>query len=851
VRLSQKAAVSLLIATALVAVFSTFSFISLFDLIEVRFYRPAIAKARLREAARDARLVQVFLAGKEQSFSETLNQDAVRRSLLPSHDIKDALDRSRMYGLLIESHHGLHAVRFVAAQGNRIHFSTNPADILGQDEEERAVYRDYAESPSGFYDVLSVPDQGEPKLTFDQWNGRIIFSFPVYDSMDVYHGTALYYLSAQAVADMLVMNGRLRPGEDMSLVSSPPGIVLGLSPSNKDSLLPLVASVWARGGAPAALDSGSSPASLVLVSAKTERGVFTGMVSDADLFRFPQAMKLILLFAFALTVYLTVFLCFNLRVDSVTVVQNRLKNLKFALLKEYHEHREDMLWDHWRKELESRRKEVQTELTQGIKAKDITDGITVLIDKSWDELLSALGGRVFAGAEISGDAAFGDDNKSMNTLRASADAGVMAAGESYYAEADAAPPQTAPSAEDEEIEELEPLEELEALDEDEGAPPAQIQSAPGPAPQEQSAATEAAPGAPPLDLEAEIAAAEADLIARPRKRSNVKLVFGDDDIPYIVESSGLELVDEEIKTLSRAAPVSSGGTDEEAEEIEELEAIEEAEELEELEEAEAPAEGTESGGTAAVAELEELTEPGVTAEHEELEALEEAGPGTPEIVFPVAETALPDSVEYETAPESETSPFAASEMLELEMFDPLEDAVVLEEGGAPSSGAADGEIPAKPDAPADAAPRGNVFDLEEIARRIEFDGDETDDEDEEEGQDNLEIVSPFAAMLSRLETEKEAAPDTPEDAETAPPDITPEGAFLAEVDGAGMFLFYTPFLDDANAVPECIDAEGPVEIIREEGGVSYISDAAIKPGTNPARLDPGLKELVDSVIKNS
>jgi len=40
----------------------------------------------------------------------------------------------------------------------------------------------------------------------------------------------------------------------------------------------------------------------------------------------------------------------------------------------------------------------------------------------------------------------------------------------------------------------------------------------------------------------------ADLEAN-RKTSNLRVIFGEDDIPYIVESSGLELVDDDTETV--------------------------------------------------------------------------------------------------------------------------------------------------------------------------------------------------------------------------------------------------------------------------------------------------------------
>ncbi|MDR0290005.1 MAG: hypothetical protein LBI06_03645 [Treponema sp.] len=57
------------------------------------------------------------------------------------------------------------------------------------------------------------------------------------------------------------------------------------------------------------------------------------------------------------------------------------------------------------------------------------------------------------------------------------------------------------------------------------------------------------PAAPEHDLE-ELEAADS---LPEQKKSNIRLAFGDDDIPYLVESSGLELVDGDLGEMSRYA----------------------------------------------------------------------------------------------------------------------------------------------------------------------------------------------------------------------------------------------------------------------------------------------------------
>jgi hypothetical protein len=277
----------------------------------------------------------------------------------------------------------------------RIHYSTNPQDIQ-EETPESVTYRNYQET-SGFipYDLVKVSDKGLPRLTVDDGGDRIIFSLPFYDFYDAHRGTALFSLSVRAITERLISLGRLKLGEDVSLVPAPPGMVTGLPHVGRNTLLPLIASLWDAGLLSLnTLNSGSSEANLALLSAKTSQGLYIGRIVDETLFAFPPVMKLILLASFFITAYLSVFLLFNLRQDPMTVVQNRLKRLQINLIEEYYDHKGDVDWGRWKRDLEQRREEVRGELKRGIKLRSGkgAEDIDFLIDKSWDELLAVIGG---------------------------------------------------------------------------------------------------------------------------------------------------------------------------------------------------------------------------------------------------------------------------------------------------------------------------------------------------------------------------------------------------------------------------------------------------------------------------
>jgi hypothetical protein len=391
--ISRKAALSLLISLVLFTVFTVLAFTGLFDLVETRFYNPSVTRSLEQELSADTEVIDEFITELQRRFAATLKEGAVQRSFLPSQDNDDIFERTRLYGTLLESLGGLQSVRFIDAGGTRVHYSTAAADVLRQDRNSIA-YRNYQDSEDALpYSRIAANDGEAPRLILDETGDRLLFSLPFYDSFSAYRGTALFSLSVRAVTEQLITAGRIKAGENVSVVSDPPGLVLGLPHSGRNVLIPLISPVWQDGILSLAGISSAEPAiNLNLLSAKTNRGIFVGRLVDEALFVFPAGMKIILLVSFILTVYIVVFLLMNIRQDPMAVIQNRLKRLQVNLIEEYYEHKNDVDWSHWQRELEQRREEVRNELKQGLGSKTEKSGeIDSFIDKSWDELLAVIG----------------------------------------------------------------------------------------------------------------------------------------------------------------------------------------------------------------------------------------------------------------------------------------------------------------------------------------------------------------------------------------------------------------------------------------------------------------------------
>ncbi|MDR3166527.1 MAG: hypothetical protein LBT93_01180 [Treponema sp.] len=643
---SQKVALSLLISVVLFAGFTVLAFTGLFDLVEARFYNPSVVRGLTEEINRDTSTIEDFMAELQSRFSATLRESPVKRSFLPIQVGEDIFERTRIYGLLVESLAGLQWVRFIDAGGSRIHFSTYTQDILYQDRLS-VVYRDYTNNPENLpYEQIAVSNQGNTKITFDEGGGRILFSFPFYDSFDVYRGTALFSLSLRAVTEHLIHEGRIKVGENITILNEPGGIVSGIPLLLQNALLPMIASIWREGILNLSpLDSTDSGITLALISSKTLQGIFVGRLVDESVFSFPLAMKIILLASFFLTLYLIIFLAFNTKQDTITVVENRLKQLRLSFIEQYYDQKEDLDTDQRNRELEKRREEIRAEIKRGLGInRELDKEVDTLIDNFWDELLAATVDHRKMKAPA------GVDEKKLRAIldrifNASSPGSfserlglpVLENSERLTPEQESQnldnitlkeweeyePANAENDLENDLIEDLEEFVETENLDEIELGETKTMEAVPAELVKTGEINAE------------EISAAEAILARNPqRKRSNIRLAFGDDDIPYIVESSGLELVDEdidsELMTPHQEEESAVMGTKDMEEpnnddnDIEELEELEEIEELDTVEDAEPVFEDTSPPGqdldeAASEIEFSPLPESEVSETGEDLE----------------------------------------------------------------------------------------------------------------------------------------------------------------------------------------------------------------------------------------
>jgi len=395
-----KPLVALLISILLFAGFIYLVDVELFDYVEAHFYNPSVINSYVKENTVDARIVQSHINNLKSKFYATLTVPAIRSSFLYNQSPNDIFERSKVYGILMESTVGLQSVQFVDSNGIRLHYSTSARDILSQNQNSTA-YRNYNENPTSLpYEIVSVEDANTAKLTMDDQNDRIIFSFPFRDSMDVFHGTALFSVSIRTFAERLIEAGRFKISDNISLINEPSGILLGSPETSKSVIFNRVAEIWKKGiQGYITLDAEDSGVAFSLISTKTDQNLFFGRLVDSSLFSISAPMKFILQVSIFLTFFLTFFLLLNLKPSHVAIVRNRITRLRDSLFEQLYANKSAQERAKWILELEQRRDEIRSQLKNNLKLKKRTeDNINGIIDKSWDELLAVL--KVGSGQEL-------------------------------------------------------------------------------------------------------------------------------------------------------------------------------------------------------------------------------------------------------------------------------------------------------------------------------------------------------------------------------------------------------------------------------------------------------------------
>ena len=395
---AQKAALSLLITVVVFSAFSVFAFSGLFNIIETRFYNQRVTDSLYGELQTARKEVDRFNTQYITRFESILRQEHIQRSYLPNLSVEDIERRENLFQFLKEELPGFLYVRFIDTEGN-IHYSTLGEDIKERNEF-RIVYRRLEEAVGETeVDNLTFEEGDSNKLMLRQDENTLVYAFPFYDTLSIFKGTALFYVSSKSVRNHLLKQGVLQTGQDFSIIESS-GFILRFDISGNQTLQQQIITQWSTSsgnvGRKTLVESAGGESYALLSIQSKNYDYFLGMIVPESLFTLNDYLKVILMASLFVTLFLLLFLTLSFRQDRVLVLSERIKRFQINFLREYIENKESIDWEKWKREIGARRELVKREIKRGIgnikgsKQEEVDE----LIEKSWDDIIDVIGSKI-------------------------------------------------------------------------------------------------------------------------------------------------------------------------------------------------------------------------------------------------------------------------------------------------------------------------------------------------------------------------------------------------------------------------------------------------------------------------
>ncbi len=407
-RTAPRIIISLLLSLLLFSGLAVASYAGLFNILETRFYQPSVIKVLEQQLDAISAELAVWHESNELAFTAFTEAEAVKKSLLPNQSAQDIFDRENLAGDLLARIGGLRGIRIIDAGDSsipenedrgtrRIHFSTFKTDIRER-QEFRISYELYGTKEEDIpFRHFSRADGSAPLMLIDGATDIFMYALPFYDAYATWRGTAVFYVSARAAVQHLASKGLLRFSDDLMLIGesggSTKGSVVGMPFVGRDVLSRAVSERWASGKLETDRILSTDSGGWMLFTQKGDTWGFTGQLIEDRLFAFPDTVRILLLAITFITLFLIIFLMFNLRQDEMAIITSRIRRFQVHLLQEVMESGDESKWDELAKNLEYRRHDVNAEIKKSFGRriyKKHADNIDRLLDKSWDEIISAI-----------------------------------------------------------------------------------------------------------------------------------------------------------------------------------------------------------------------------------------------------------------------------------------------------------------------------------------------------------------------------------------------------------------------------------------------------------------------------
>ncbi len=391
-----KIALSLLIS---VLIFAGCVFLSIaggFKLIEVQFYQPrVIANANDRLSSIEKAYGE-YSSNLDNEFRKFLSEKSVKTFIERAPEKEAMNERGKLSALLYQKISGLNGMRLIENDGIHIHFSTFGEDTLTE-TSSLISYKNYTDANKIPFTLLEASDgEKQTKIYFDSIKNELVFSYPFYDNYTAYRGTFIFYVLGDDFTQYLI-DRELVSLNARGTVCSPKGFVFNLPITGRELLMKEIEQRWSRKiqNVEQLVQSDTKSENIFIITQGNDR-IKIGEIRTQDAFEFSDIEKLLLLICLFITLYLIIFLLFNIRHDDMVIVCRRLRKFQYELLKEYIDRKDSMDWKTLSKEIAHRKNDVNSEIKKslGRRGKKHSKEVDELLEDLWTDVMSAMGGNV-------------------------------------------------------------------------------------------------------------------------------------------------------------------------------------------------------------------------------------------------------------------------------------------------------------------------------------------------------------------------------------------------------------------------------------------------------------------------
>ena len=391
-----KIALSLLIS---VLIFAGCVFLSIaggFKLIEVQFYQPrVIANANDRLSSIEKAYGE-YSSNLDNEFRKFLSEKSVKTFIERAPEKEAMNERGKLSALLYQKISGLNGMRLIENDGIHIHFSTFGEDTLTE-TSSLISYKNYTDANKIPFTLLEASDgEKQTKIYFDSIKNELVFSYPFYDNYTAYRGTFIFYVLGDDFTQYLI-DRELVSLNARGTVCSPNGFVFNLPITGRELLMKEIEQRWSRKiqNVEQLVQSDTKSENIFIITQGND-SIKIGEIRTQDEFEFSDIEKLLLLICLFITLYLIIFLLFNIRHDDMVIVCRRLRKFQYELLKEYIDRKDSMDWKTLSKEIAHRKNDVNSEIKKslGRRGKKHSKEVDELLEDLWTDVMSAMGGNV-------------------------------------------------------------------------------------------------------------------------------------------------------------------------------------------------------------------------------------------------------------------------------------------------------------------------------------------------------------------------------------------------------------------------------------------------------------------------